>query len=104
MEKALTHEELSANSKETFNVIFPDLKWWNVLSIVLLFASVNSPALLAQTQNNQETHQYRIFRTSEDIRVDGDLSEDIWQSTDKVGPFWYSFPVDDKAVEEEHHP
>ena len=66
---------------------------------VLFFCATN---LFAQKQSNQETHQYRIFRTNEDIKVDGEHNEAVWKKAGKVGPFWYSFPVDDKAVEEEH--
>ena len=61
-----------------------------------------STSLLGQKTNNQDTHTYKIFRTSESIKVDGELNEVVWQNTAKVGPFWYSFPVDDKAVEDEH--
>jgi len=69
----------------------------NVSLFLLLIVNV----LLGQSVNNQETHQYDIKRTSADIKVDGVLDEEVWNETAAVGDFWYSFPVDDKAVEEE---
>jgi hypothetical protein len=56
---------------------------------------------IGQTINNQETHQINIHRTSSEIKVDGVLDEGIWDDLDHIGDFWYSFPVDDRAVESE---
>ena len=100
MKKALAH--LHSNTDRISKLIFHNQKMVIGICLVLLSMTNAPPVLFSQTQNNQETHQYRIFKTTEDIRIDGDLSEDVWQSTDKVGPFWYSFPVDDRAVEDEH--
>ena len=58
--------------------------------------------VFSQATNNQNTHTYKIFKTTEEIKVDGELNEEVWQNTGKVGSFWYSFPVDDKEVEAEY--
>lgn len=58
--------------------------------------------IFSQTANNQETHTYRIYKTSEEIKIDGELNEAVWQNAGTIGNFWYSFPVDDKEVEEEY--
>ncbi|MEM9822005.1 MAG: DUF5916 domain-containing protein [Bacteroidota bacterium] len=70
-----------------------------IITILLIFQNLY---LSGQNTNNQETHIYQIYKTSEAIRVDGELNEQVWQRADKVGPFWYSFPVDDRAVETEY--
>lgn len=59
-------------------------------------------SVFGQTSNNQESHIYQINKTSEAIRVDGVHDEAVWKATDQVGQFWYSFPVDDRAVESEY--
>jgi len=58
--------------------------------------------LLAQAGKNEETHTYQINKTAESITVDGDLSEVVWSTTNKVGEFWYAYPVDDKPAEAEY--
>jgi len=70
-----------------------------VFLYLLLFGSF---LIVAQNGNNQETHTYGIYKTAGNVTIDGELNEDIWSTTDKVGSFWYSFPVDDKTVEEEY--
>lgn len=106
MKNALTHEHPKGNSNSISNSNSnskgSSLRMGFVVSLLSLLLMTNISPLLAQTQNNQETHQYRIFKTTEAIKVDGEHSEAVWQSTSKVGPFWYSFPVDDKAVEDKH--
>ncbi len=56
----------------------------------------------SQTKNNQETHTYQINKTSETITVDGELGEEVWAGIEPFDQFWYSFPVDDRAVEPEY--
>ena len=69
------------------------------VNICLIFLLTGGVELFAQSGLNQETHSYQIYKTSENITVDGDLSEGVWSTTDKVGDFWYSFPVDDRVAE-----
>jgi len=71
-------------------------------TILIIFLLFYSYGIFGQTKNNQETHTYQIYKTSEEIRIDGELNEQVWQNTGTVGQFWYSFPVDDRAVEEEY--
>ncbi|HFA50290.1 MAG TPA: hypothetical protein ENJ95_14860 [Bacteroidetes bacterium] len=68
----------------------------------ILFLLLCSPLLIAQKTGNQDTHRYKIYKTKETVKVDGVLDETVWQSTPKVGKFWYSFPVDDREVEQEY--
>ena len=72
------------------------------VNICLFFTLIGGVELLAQSGLNQESSTYQIYKTLEKITIDGDLREGIWASTDKVGDFWYSFPVDGKLAEEEY--
>ena len=49
-------------------------------------------------KDNRDEYQVHIARTSEKIRIDGDLNESVWQSADKAGDFWMNFPVDDEKA------
>ena len=71
-----------------------------LICLDLLFIGI-LPAF-AQRTNNQETHKYKIYKTTAVITVDGELSEYIWSTTDKFDDFWYGFPYDDHAVEAEY--
>ena len=53
------------------------------------------------SQSNQDIYKHDIKQTDIDINIDGDLSESIWNELEPFGDFWYSFPVDDKKVEDE---
>ena len=68
-----------------------------VLLIAVLFITAG---LNAQELNNQETHQYKIVKITKDIVVDGVLDESVWDDIKSLGDLTYSFPVDDKMVEE----
>jgi len=75
------------------------------LGRILIFGSflhLGSFHVFAQRTVNQETHTYKIHKSSESITADGELNEDIWSTADKVGEFWHSFPSDDRAVETEY--
>ncbi|MEL6944923.1 MAG: hypothetical protein AAFO82_19885, partial [Bacteroidota bacterium] len=69
-----------------------------LLPLVFIFLPI---LIFGQQKNNQETHYYNIKRTNASIKVDGELNEPIWQDLEAAGDFWYSFPVDDRKVEEE---
>ena len=58
--------------------------------------------LLGQGAENQQTHQFLINKTSEKIEIDGLLDENVWDQIQPVGKFWYSFPIDDRAVENDY--
>lgn len=68
--------------------------------IFWLLAGLN--CLHGQESTNRQTHIYHIHRIQEAPKVDGVLDEDVWQQAEKAAPFRYSFPVDDKVVEEEY--
>lgn len=50
-------------------------------------------------QNLQDTYRITITRTTEEIIIDGDLSENIWQNVPIATDFWMSFPVDNQKVD-----
>lgn len=45
-------------------------------------------------------HSYSIESTSDPIQIDGILSEEIWNRVPVATGFWMSYPVDDRAVEQ----
>ena len=49
-------------------------------------------------KDNRDEFQVRIARTSEKIKIDGELNEAVWKSADKAGDFWMNFPVDDEKA------
>ncbi len=46
-----------------------------------------------------EDFQVHIRRSTELIKVDGALDENIWQESEMATDFWMSFPVDDRKAE-----
>ncbi len=66
-------------------------------SFVFFFAltSILFIELFAQNKVNlQEIYQLKINRTTESIKVDGSLDEEVWKSSQVATDFWVSFPVD----------
>ena len=66
-------------------------------SLVFFFAltSILFIELLAQSKVNlQEIYQLKISRTTNIIKVDGSLDEEVWKSSQVATDFWVSFPVD----------
>ncbi len=64
-------------------------------SAVLLFLFVMSGALTAQnTPVNRDNFRLRAIRTTQTIRIDGVLDEDIWTRAEKTTPFFRIQPVD----------
>lgn len=50
-------------------------------------------------EDRQQEYQLQINRTSEKIKLDGQLNEAVWQNANEATDFWYSFPIDDKHAE-----
>ncbi len=71
--------------------------------LLLLLVGYNT-ILFSQTTplsisgNNAEKYRIHIKRTLQPITIDGDLSENIWQSGDMAQSFWQQKPVDDKPA------
>ena len=67
----------------------------SVLFIILLpiygFA-VEDPAI---------NYTYPLSETTEEITIDGILSEKIWEELPVTDGFWMSYPVDDRRVEQD---
>ena len=68
---------------------------------IFCISSIGNVILSQDGIINQTTHRYQLNATTDNIIVDGVLDEEVWAQTEVIGDFWYSFPVDDKAVEEE---
>jgi hypothetical protein len=74
---------------------------FDALSFTLLM--VVSPAISSGTNPSSSTpveRNYTVNTTTEPIKVDGVLSEQIWSEVPVATGFWMSYPVDDRAVEE----
>lgn len=69
-----------------------------ILGIFFLFAFfLNCIHLQAQEVNGetfQKEYRLSINKTTEIIKIDGDLSESIWTSLPSTSPFWKKFPND----------
>jgi len=72
------------------------------IAVVFIFLIGISP-LLAQQKNNtfRTDYQYHIKRTTEPIKIDGDLKEAVWQEAQKATNFFYITPIAEKQVEQE---
>ena len=50
--------------------------------------------LVAQNKTSlQDIYQRKIGRTTESIKVDGLLDEEVWKSLQSATDFWVSFPM-----------
>jgi len=71
---------------------------------IIIFSLIFFKIIVAnaqESQNNilQEKYRFNIRNTSENILVDGELSEEVWKNTEIISDFWMSYPVDDRKVE-----
>lgn len=62
-----------------------------------------SNSLFAQNDSQdgskfQEEYQLKVTRTSSEIKIDGDLTEDIWKTAQKADGFWQKWPKDDRKA------
>jgi len=72
---------------------------FNSLAIVFILL-VNNLQLRAEVfMHEGEKSSYKIQKTDEQIKVDGILSEAIWDQVPVADEFWMSYPVDDRRVD-----
>lgn len=67
------------------------------LFYLLLFSPIFHYPTLAQTLDRaaqQATYQLQIARATDEIKVDGNLSESIWQTAAVTSEFWLKWPRD----------
>lgn len=64
-----------------------------------LLVSLFAIATTKSDPPDEEKRTLLIERTSEKIKVDGELSEAVWEKAEKASNFWMSFPVDDQRAE-----
>ncbi len=65
----------------------------------ILFAACTLSFIIASAQEKngekfQKEYQYHISKTSETIKIDGELTEAIWKTADTTSSFWRKFPTD----------
>lgn len=71
-----------------------------LLYLLLLLPSTIFAQTLDRTAQ-QAAFQLAITRTSDDIRVDGDLSENTWQTAAVTSEFWLKWPRDGAPAPEQ---
>ena len=59
------------------------------------------PANLHGVTESGAKFSYQLVETTETIKVDGLLTEEIWNMIPVADGFWMSYPVDDRGVEDE---
>lgn len=73
------------------------------ITSLLLFCTLYTA--FAQTQDTgntfREQYQYHIKRTTEAMKVDGNLGEAVWQKAQVAKNFFYITPIENKQVEQE---
>jgi len=70
------------------------------LSQILLLLLFNFlPVHTRGALNQQEEYAYHIIRADEPVKIDGLLSEKIWDKADIATDFWMSYPVDDRKAD-----
>ncbi len=64
-----------------------------LLAVLFLFPEKNAAQNTTRTEH-QARYALNIARTSEPIKVDGDLSEPVWQTAAVANDFWLKWPRD----------
>ncbi len=67
----------------------------------LIFGLRVAIAQQGPTGNLQDEYILNISRIKDEIRIDGVLDEQTWQSAEKAGDFWKSFPIDTERAEDQ---
>lgn len=73
------------------------------LALILVLFFLSAPSAFAQQNGSafREDYQYQIKQTQETIKVDGELTETVWQNAQIATDFFYITPIADKIVEKE---
>ncbi len=72
----------------------------NVRVILLSFTLLGIPELISGATTVDDKFVYTIQSTTQEITIDGVLSESIWSELAVVSDFWMSYPIDDRKVED----
>lgn len=73
----------------------------NIFFVVgfLLFVSIHLSAQTIDVASYKQQYQLHINKTTEKIKVDGELNEEVWHTAEVAKDFWLKFPTDDaKAI------
>lgn len=76
-----------------------NIKAWG-LGFVFIFAGITMMSAQEDGLQLRDEYQYHIKRTAENIDVDGQLNEPVWQHVQKATDFFYITPIDDRQVEQ----
>ena len=71
---------------------------FRIMIPTIIFSGLSSGIAMAISPSDEPF--YQVTRTDETIKIDGVLSEPIWNKVPVTDGFWMSYPVDDRAVEE----
>lgn len=52
--------------------------------------------------NLKDQYRVKLVRINEEVKIDGKLEESFWEQADIASDFWFSFPVDDRKVDEQY--
>ena len=66
-----------------------------LILLLINFLSVNA----GDPSNQQENYSYHIIQTDKPVKIDGQLSEKIWDKAETATDFWMSYPVDDRRAD-----
>ena len=76
------------------------LRFFIIIIAILFVYQIEALAQQDGTKFRSE-YQYHIKRTTESIKIDGELKEAVWQQAQKASNFFYITPVANKQVEKE---
>ena len=64
------------------------------ISALILSVDFTASAQQRDGETFQRDYRYPIVKTNELIKIDGDLNEPVWSSSQKAGSFWLKYPND----------
>ena len=71
-------------------------KNWLIIFVILFYCQLS---MAIEPFTLQDGYIYNIRKTTDTIKIDGKLSENIWQEALVVSDFWMSYPVDDRKAD-----
>lgn len=60
------------------------------LILFLFFCNI----LFSQNNAFQDKYHIQVYKSSQSLKIDGELNEEVWQRAQSVGEFWEKFPSD----------
>jgi len=75
-------------------------KYFFTCLVLLLIGQYHGFSQVISNDNLQDQYRLSIQHTEEKIIIDGELNENIWKDTDIASDFWFSYPIDNRKVDE----